>query len=82
MSNKHLKKLHGAKDELSDLVSTLRDVAGEEDDSEDSDRNNDAFANKKPSVNLFQLVYQLQVIFTITELINLLFPYFLKPIVE
>ena len=57
MSNKHLKKLHGAKDELSELVSTLQMLNGEE-EGEDSDQN-EAFSSnkkKKPAANLFDLV--------------------------
>ena len=74
MSNKHLKKLHGAKDELSELVSTLQMLNGEE-EGEDSDQN-EAFSSnkkKKPAANLFDLVKKFCPKFIIWFLYHLIF---------
>jgi hypothetical protein len=58
MPNKHLKKLHCARDELDELLSSLKRLNGDEEEGEYSCDLNDISSNKnkKPAVNLFDLV--------------------------
>jgi len=58
MSNRQLRKIHGEKDELSTLASSLQ-LEEEELDDAPVIRNINGNRNKKPAINMFDLVYKI-----------------------
>lgn len=60
MSNRQLRKIHGEKDELSTLASSLQ-LEDEELDDAPVIRNVNGNRKKKPAINMFDLVYKIMV---------------------
>jgi hypothetical protein len=56
MSNRQLRKIHGEKDELSTLASSLRI---EEEELDDAPVRNVNGNRKKPAINMFDLVFSI-----------------------
>lgn len=55
MSNRAIRKIHGAKDDLSTLASSLQLEEDEADDAP-ANRNENRNQKKKPAINMFDLV--------------------------